>query len=202
MTDRLDFEARLEERLRARAAIASRPFDAVAIAHQAALAGGRRRFGPSPQLVDRPALRWALLAVLALGLLAGGIVAASLLLERSSPLAGRWTPTGPMQDMRDHDRAPSAMLLDGRVLFVGSAWDAEVASSELFDPGTNTFARTPGVMAEPRNGNSATTLRDGRVLVAGGSNRLGSAGGPLDTAELFDPATGTLSRTGRTGCRQ
>ena len=43
MTDRLDFEARLEERLRARAAIASRPFDAVAIAHQAAA----RRWSPA-----------------------------------------------------------------------------------------------------------------------------------------------------------
>ena len=29
------------------------------------------------------------------------------------------------------------------------------------------------------------------------ASRLGSAGGPLDTAELFDPATGTFSPTGR-----
>jgi hypothetical protein len=197
MTDRLDFEGRLEQRLRARAAIASRPFDAAAIAHQAALAGGRRRVGPSLRLADRPALRWALLAVLALGLLAAAIVAGSLLLDRSSPLAGRWIATGPMQDLYDHERAPSAVLLDGRVLFVGGAQDSEVASSELFDPRTNTFSRTAGVMAEPRNGNSATTLLDGRVLVAGGSGPTGSGAGPLNTAELFDPATGTFSPTGR-----
>ena len=121
MTDRLDFEARLGDRLRARAAIASRPFDAAAIAHQAALAGSRRRFGPTWRMADRPMLRWAILALVTLGLVAAGVVAASLLLDRSSPLAGRWTATGPMQNLHDHDRAPSAMLLDGRVLFVGGA---------------------------------------------------------------------------------
>ena len=63
MTDRLEFEAHLAERLRARADIASRPFDAAAVAHQAALAGGRRRFGRSLWLADRPALRWALLCL-------------------------------------------------------------------------------------------------------------------------------------------
>ena len=75
MTDRLDFEARLGDRLRARAAIASRPFDAVMIAHEAVLAGGRRRVGPSLRLADRPAVRWALLAVLVLSLLVICIVA-------------------------------------------------------------------------------------------------------------------------------
>jgi hypothetical protein len=200
MTDRLDFEGRLEDRLRARAAIASRPFDAVAIAHQAALAGGRRRAGPSLRLADRPALRWALLAAVALSLLAAAIVAGSLLRDRSSLLAGtgRWIATSPMQDLHDDDRAPSAMLLDGRVLFVGGAQDSEVASSELFDPATNTFSRTAGVLAELRHGHSVTTLADGRVLVAGGRLPAGLRTSTLlDTAELFDPATGTFSPTGR-----
>ena len=39
---------------------------------------------------------------------------------------------------------------------------------------------------------TATNLRSGNVLVAGGSNR----GGPLDTAELYDPATGVWTLTG------
>jgi hypothetical protein len=43
MTDRLDFETRLEERLHARAALASRPFDAVMIAREAVAVSGRRR---------------------------------------------------------------------------------------------------------------------------------------------------------------
>jgi WD40 repeat protein len=43
MTDRIDFETRLQERLRVRAALASRPFDAAAIAREAVAVSGRRR---------------------------------------------------------------------------------------------------------------------------------------------------------------
>jgi hypothetical protein len=86
MTDRLAFEARLEERLRARAAIASRRFDAAAIAHEAVLAGGRWRFGGSLRLADRSALRWAALVLLAVALVAAGIVAGSRLLQREAPV--------------------------------------------------------------------------------------------------------------------
>ena len=197
MTDQLDFESRLEQRLRARAAIASRPFDAVEIAHRAVLVGGRRRFGPTLRLAARPAMyRGMLLALLALALVAIALVAGSRLLQDSTPLPGRWTTTGPMQDLRDHERAPSAMLLDGRVLFVGGTQDSEIVSSELFDPRTNSFSRTAGLMSGPRHGLSATTLLDGRVLVAGGSLPIQVGGPPLATAELFDPATGTFSPTG------
>ncbi len=79
MTDRLDFEPRLGERLRARGALAARPFDAAAIAHQAIVAAGpRRRIGSLAwpargpviaSLARRPAVAWliaGLLLVLAL----------------------------------------------------------------------------------------------------------------------------------------
>jgi Tol biopolymer transport system component len=89
MTDRLEFEAHLEERLLARAAIASRPFDAAAIAHQAALAGGRRRFGPTLWLADRPALRWTLLVLLAMAIAAGIVVGARLLQSPTGWIAYR-----------------------------------------------------------------------------------------------------------------
>ncbi len=47
-----------------------------------------------------------------------------------------------------------------------------------------------GAMAIVRSGQTATLLLDGRVLIAGGSND--------NTAELYDPQTGTFSPTGPT----
>jgi hypothetical protein len=50
-----------------------------------------------------------------------------------------------------------------------------------------------GSMAIGRFGHSATLLLDGRVLVVGGQD---ATGGESDSAELYDPATGTFSPTG------
>jgi hypothetical protein len=46
-------------------------------------------------------------------------------------------------------------------------------------------------MSVPREAAVAAPLRDGDVLVAGGTTD--TAAGPTDTAELFDPATGQFS---------
>ena len=78
-----------------------------------------------------------------------------------------------MQDMHDDDRAPSAMLLDRRAPFVGGAQDSEVASSEFFDP-ARTPSAGPPARRPSRERELATTLLDGRVLVAGGSLPNGS----------------------------
>jgi hypothetical protein len=48
-----------------------------------------------------------------------------------------------------------------------------------------------GSMASARSGHTATLLPNGKVLVAGGQGN-----GPLATAELYDPASGTWSATG------
>jgi len=53
--------------------------------------------------------------------------------------------------------------------------------------GHNQF-RLTGAMAVMRNGQTATLLLDGRVLIAGGSND--------NTADLYDPQAGTFSPTG------
>ena len=89
---------------------------------------------------------------------------------------------------------------DGRVLIAGGRnFDnpnmpgAKVhASAEIFDPATNTFTPT-GSMNVARNMFFAVLLDDGRVLIAGGGDNSGGAGSmAFDTAEIYDPATGTF----------
>ena len=94
----------------------------------------------------------------------------------------------------------TTLLNDGRVLVTGgrsSVGGPAIASAELYNPATGTW--TPaGALGTARFGHSATVLANGKVLVAGGFT-LGSTANAqpvLDTAELFDPATGTFTATG------
>jgi hypothetical protein len=63
-----------------------------------------------------------------------------------------------------------------------------VASAEIYDPSTGSFVAT-GNMTTPRETHTATLLRDGRVLLAGGVvyGGIGFFGGSLASAELYTP---------------
>ncbi len=86
---------------------------------------------------------------------------------------GAFVPTGVMKTPRLF--ATATLLKDGRVLIAGGLHcdvlnhcDA-LASAELYDPSTETFAAT-GNMRVAREFHSAALLSDGRVLIAGGSS--------------------------------
>jgi len=108
---------------------------------------------------------------------------------------------------QDREGATATRLYDGRVLIAGGSrfvnegtWWSEhqLASAEVYDPATGKFTAT-GSLTVPRSHATATLLFTGKVLIAGGYN--GEAAGALgpqavETAELYDPATGKFTRTG------
>jgi Galactose oxidase, central domain/Kelch motif len=120
----------------------------------------------------------------------GGVLASA---ELYDPASQRFAPTGSMTVERQGHTI--TMLFDGRVLITGGArnigFRSELASAEIYDPSTGTFSAT-GSMSVPREGHTATILRDGRVLIVGGSD---NGTHTLDSAEIYDPVSGTFSRT-------
>src|SRR5208282_6420616 len=64
---------------------------------------------------------------------------------------------------------------------------AVTASGEIFNPARGLFGPAGG-LAVPRTFHTATLLKNGSVLIAGGSSGIGSALSPLDTVELFFPS--------------
>ena len=82
--------------------------------------------------------------------------------ERFDPKSGRFRRVGAMAERRY--KLPDAVvrLSSGRVVVAGGG-----ASVELYDPGSRRFRRI-GVLGKSLAFSTATTLADGRVLVAGG----------------------------------
>jgi hypothetical protein len=79
------------------------------------------------------------------------------------------------------------------VLLAGGYNGDYLATAELYDPATSSFAPT-GTMTMGRSGHIAILLNDGRVLLAGG---VGAGWSFLETAEIYDPQTGTFAATGQ-----
>ena len=118
--------------------------------------------------------------------------------ELYNPATGTWAVTGQMNAPGLNSTA--TLLPDGQVLAAGGTSQSgtfAVSSAELYNPATGTWSVT-GSMHQGRSsldgyGPSATLLPDGKVLVAGGEDANFNL---LSSAELYNPATGTWSRTG------
>ena len=132
-------------------------------------------------------------------LIAGGLFTPGAA-EIYDPATGNFSLAGSLNQPRFAHTA--TLLPDGRVLVVGGAENASTGfisttTAEIYDPATNSFSFT-GSLNTGRDFHVATLLPDGRVLVAGGiDNTLPSVGICTDSAELYDPATGTFSNTGK-----
>ncbi|MDQ4131378.1 MAG: hypothetical protein M3133_10410, partial [Actinomycetota bacterium] len=172
-----------------------------------AIAGraGERGRGPT---ANRPLI--AVLAAAAMLTSAPAFLAAGKgTVAAQEQVEGVWETTAPLSVPRyDHT---TTLLANGKVLAAagrtmppaGAGPVELLTSSELYDPHSEQW-RATGSLNEPRWRHTATLLPDGRVLVAGGfgspytltASGAGSNAQPvLDTAEIYDPRTGTWSRT-------
>src|ERR1700682_2434870 len=106
---------------------------------------------------------------------------------------GSWSTAGSMSTSRGGHSA--TLLPSGKVLIAGGNTggfvSAGLASTELFDPATNTWSAA-APMNRPHAGHTATLLKSGKVLVVAGR----STGGDSNAAELYDPVTNSWSSAG------
>jgi N-acetylneuraminic acid mutarotase len=108
--------------------------------------------------------------------------------ELYDPLANTWTSAGTSAARYVQE---AVLLNNGKVLVVGglSAGNTPLANVELYNPTNNTWT-TAASLPLAVYGSSAITLKDGRVLVAGGTQGapIGFGSG-VSASELYTPST-------------
>lgn len=127
------------------------------------------------------------------------------------PASDSWSPVGSVLVKRWGHTA--TLLSDGRVLVAGglstpqaNGADLYLASAEIYDPTSNRWSPAADMpVALGDQGNTATLLRDGRVLIVGGdsvaafydpkSNRWSAAAGLIEPSGV--PHTATLLPDGK-----
>ena len=133
--------------------------------------------------------RLALIAAVALALASGIQIVPP---NEADAAAAEWRDAGSLLAPRAYgDAVP---LRDGKILVLdGLDGSDDVVSSgaEIFDPRTGRAQPVSG--RGSRIHSTITTLQDGRILVAGGSDRVGNAWRDEADVEIFDPRTRSWS---------
>jgi hypothetical protein len=112
--------------------------------------------------------------------------------------ANTFTPTaGPMVQGRSMLTAHT--LPSGKVAIIGGASSSAggiidpLATIELFDPATATFAPAPYQLATPRCWHASALVRDGTILVMGGYTQHAACESSVASVEQIDPVAGTVT---------
>jgi hypothetical protein len=117
--------------------------------------------------------------------------------ELYNPATGKWAVSGRRCGRCDARVSHTATILpNGEVLVAGGVSNGNscAASAELYNPSTSQWTTT-GSMTKTRGNHTATLLPNSKVLVAGGLCS-GGAFYPDNSAELYDPSTGSWKTTG------
>lgn len=121
----------------------------------------------------------------------------------ASPSNGAWIHVSSLATTRVFHTA--TLLQDGRVLVAGgtssgsysSGFAPLIGNAELYDPTSKTWSTTGSLNTLRLNNHVSfpfmVTLQNGKALIAGGSDANNNS---IDSAELYDPATGVWSYTG------
>jgi hypothetical protein len=114
--------------------------------------------------------------------------------ELYDPNTGTFAATGSMASMRANHS--STALLDGEVLIAGGLANiltgSAINTAEVYDPNTGRFTATAGNLISGVFDHTATLLKDGHVLIAGGVDGTGASA----AAQLYNPGTRTFSAVG------
>jgi hypothetical protein len=120
--------------------------------------------------------------------------------EIYDPVQDTWSRTGTMA-VPNRASHTATLLRDGRVLVVGGFSSAAAALrsvAEVYDPATNGWSPVEVITQRRDASHTATLLADGRVLIAGGTDRDASGATVfLDSVELYDPSTGSRTDAAR-----